>query len=298
MLDVIGIGTNSVDEVLGISSGIQSLAVSGKARVLQRQTLPGGQTATAMCACALLGLRSGYIGVFGSDDNGRLIRQALQERGVDLTCATGGEGPNRSAVVLVDPDGRRAVLWHRPDRLRLAPSQLGPEALSARVLHVDDDDGAVALAVSRLAARAGTPVTSDIEHLNEDTEALVASVTYPILEQGLLAALTGEVDPEGALRKLRRLTPRVLSVTLGDRGAAVLDGDAFHHTPAFAVAAADTTGAGDVFRAGFIYGVLKGWTPPDILRFANAAAAVSCTRPGAIPSVPSLDEVTQFLKRR
>ena len=70
-----------------------------------------------------------------------------------------------------------------------------------------------------------------------------------------------------------------------------LDADGIHHAPAFEVEAVDTTGAGDVFRAGFIYALLRGWPTGDILRFANAAAAVSCTRLGALGGIPSLDEV-------
>jgi sugar/nucleoside kinase (ribokinase family) len=84
-------------------------------------------------------------------------------------------------------------------------------------------------------------------------------------------------------------------MTLGPLGAAALDGDRFHLAPARQVAAVDTTGAGDVFRAGVIYGVLRGWDVPAQLRFANAAAAFSCTREGAIASVPSLADVEAFL---
>ena len=70
-----------------------------------------------------------------------------------------------------------------------------------------------------------------------------------------------------------------------------LDEDGIHYAPAFQVEAVDTTGAGDVFRAGFIYAMLRGWPTDDILRFANAAAAVSCTRLGALGGIPSLEEV-------
>ena len=80
-------------------------------------------------------------------------------------------------------------------------------------------------------------------------------------------------------------------MTLGDQGAVALEGDRFHVAPAFKVNVVDNTGAGDVFRAAFIYGFLQRWSVPEQLRFANAAAAVSCTRLGAIPSVPALDEV-------
>jgi sugar/nucleoside kinase (ribokinase family) len=74
-----------------------------------------------------------------------------------------------------------------------------------------------------------------------------------------------------------------------------LDGDRLIHVPAFSVHAVDTTGAGDVFRAGFVYGLLAGWPALEILKFANAAAAVSCTRLGAMNSAPALTEVEQML---
>ena len=77
----------------------------------------------------------------------------------------------------------------------------------------------------------------------------------------------------------------------------LLDNDHLHHEPAFTVEAIDTTGAGDVFRGAFIYGLLRGDGPRQLLRFANAAAAVSCTRPGAIDSVPNLGDVETMLAR-
>ena len=86
-------------------------------------------------------------------------------------------------------------------------------------------------------------------------------------------------------------------MTLGEQGAAALDGDRFHFAPAVPVTVVDNTGAGDVFRAGVIYGLLLGWDVPELLRFANAAAAISCTRHGAIASVPSLDDVTALYHR-
>jgi sulfofructose kinase len=84
-------------------------------------------------------------------------------------------------------------------------------------------------------------------------------------------------------------------VTLGHHGALALDGDRAIHVPAFRINPIDTTGAGDVFRGGFIYGYLQGWPTEQVLRFANAAAAVSCTRLGALAGVPDLGEVETML---
>jgi len=84
-------------------------------------------------------------------------------------------------------------------------------------------------------------------------------------------------------------------VTLGEQGAVALDGERFYHEPAFQVQAIDTTGAGDVFRGGFIYAILQGEPIDRALRLANAAAAVSCTRLGALNGVPAMAEVRELM---
>ena len=295
MLDVVGVGTNSVDEVLQLPVESSAVPPGGKARVIDRRFMCGGQTATVTAACAALGLRSGYLGAFGSDEHGRLVRNALESVGVDVRGSVDCEAPNRGAVILVDPHGSRTVFWHRSDRLKFPFTELRPSALQAHVVHVDDDDPALALQAATVARAAGSVVTSDLEHASDAVEQLIASVTYPIFEQLLPAAITGESDPERALRKLRHLNDGVLVMTRGDQGSVALDGDAFYVAPAFPVKVVDGTGAGDVFRAGFIYALLQKWPVPDRLRFANAAAAASCRRLGAIPSVPALAEVQELL---
>jgi sugar/nucleoside kinase (ribokinase family) len=295
MLDVVGVGTNSVDDVVITQKGLLDAIASGKARVAARHVFIGGQTATVMCACSQWGLKTSYVGVFGSDEHGRMVRRALEERGVATDHAIVVEGPNRTAVIVIDGSGQRTVLWHRTENLSLTPAQLDARSLQARLVHLDDDDPVAALRAAEIARRAGTLVTSDIEHANGCVEQLIAGVTYPILNEHLPAILTGESDPERALRKLRRLNPGLLCMTLGERGAAALEGDRFYLAPAFGVDVADNTGAGDMFRAGFIYGVLNAWKIPEILRFANAAGAASCRTLGAIASVPSLEDVRQLM---
>jgi sulfofructose kinase len=124
---------------------------------------------------------------------------------------------------------------------------------------------------------------------------LIATVSVPIFAEHVPPALTGEPDPERALRKIRRAHPGLLCVTLGAHGSMVLDGDRLHYQPACPITPVDTTGAGDVFRGAFIVALLRGDAPPDILRFANAAAAVACTRPGAIDGVPGLEEARAMM---
>jgi len=191
------------------------------------------------------------------------------------------------------------VLWDRDERLRLRDSELPIDALGATmVVHVDDVDDEVAIRAARLARDAGAMVTSDIDRLTPRTEELAATVTHAIFAQHVPMHLTGLDDTEAALRMLRKTLDNVLVVTMGDQGASALEGDRFYHEAAFPVHAVDTTGAGDVFRGGFIYALVHGQPIDQALRTANAAAAVSCTRLGALNGVPTLDEVNALLASR
>lgn len=295
--DVIGLGANSVDYVYVLPAYPQPSGSRAKMRVGAHFVSCGGQVATALACCARLGLRAKYIGVTGTDDNGRRIREELGRRTIDLTDAVIRDLPNQFAVILIDEQsGERIVLWDRDERLQLRDHELPPDALCAtRILHVDDVDQEAAIRAARLAGTRGVVVTSDIDRATDLTMELVRSVTVPVFAEHVPRALTGEDDPERALRKLRREHPGLLCVTLGANGAVALDDDRFLRSPAFKVNAVDTTGAGDVFRGGFIYALLGGRSPMESLRFANAAAAVSCTRRGAMNGVPNLEEVTALL---
>ena len=295
--DVIGIGENSVDSVSILPGYPQPTGPSAKMRIRERHILCGGQMATAMCACASLGLRAKYVGVTGTDDNGRRIRAELQGRNVDISDLVIRDVENRFAVILVDENtGDRIVLWDRDDQLRLRESELPVEALGAtRVVHVDDVDDEVAIRAAKLARDAGAIVTSDIDRLTPRTEELAAAVTHAIFAQHVPVHLTGLHDVEASLRKLRKRLDNVLIVTLGEHGSSALEGDRFYHEPAFKVHAVDTTGAGDVFRGGFIYALVNRLPMDQALRTANAAAAVSCTRLGALNGVPTLAEVRELM---
>jgi len=248
--------------------------------------------ATALSACAAMGLRTAYLGAIGDDHNGSRIREELLRRGIDLSHCVVRKGVNQFAVIAVEEKtGERIVLWDRDDSLLLSPSEVSAGAVaSARLVHVDDVDQEAAILAATLAREAGVPATSDIDRVTDRTEALVEAVSIPIFAEHVPPAITGEDDPERALRKLRRRHRGLLCITLGPRGSVMLDGDQMIHEPAIPVQAVDTTGAGDVFRAAFIHALLRGELARDILRFANATAAVSCMRPGAIASVPTLDE--------
>lgn len=293
--DVIGIGESSIDEVFRLP-GI--LGPNVKLPVSSKQIRYGGQVATTLATCASFGLRAALLGTAGDDDEVNGLRKALDDRGVDTTLLIRRQVRHRRAMVLIsEPTGDRAVLWERDARLALTPDEIPRATIeSARLLHVDDVDVEAAIVAARIACQAGIPVTSDIDQITTRTGELIAAVTVPIFAEHVPRALTGENDPERALRALRTSHSGMLCVTLGSRGAMLLDGNQLYRVPAPAVRAVDATGAGDVFRGAFIYALLRGDRPLDMLRFANVAAAVSCTREGALDSVPERREVEEFLE--
>lgn len=259
---------------------------------------PGGQVATALAACATFGLTTRYVGAFGDDEHGRFIAHELARRGVDLSYAvTRADTPNRFAVIVVDgQSGERIVLWDRDARLDLRADEIDASAFDgAAALHVDDSDVPAALAAARLAHARDLLITTDIDRAADGVLDLVALATHPVFSIDVLEPLTGLSDPGAALRALQRPSHALVTVTLGRDGALALEGGREYRVAGLDVPAVDTTGAGDVFRAGLLYGLTSRWPAAETLAFANAAAAESCTRSGAISGVPSLDAVRRRL---
>ena len=293
--DVIGIGESSIDEVYRVPG---ALGPNVKLPLSSKQIRYGGQVATTLATCAAFGLRTAFVGTAGDDDHARGLCKALEDRGIDTTALIRRPVRHRRAMVLVsEQTGDRAVLWERDARLALTPDEVpGAMIESARLLHVDDVDVEAAIVAASIACKAGIPVTSDIDQVTDRTRELMAAVSVPIFAEHVPRAMTGERDPERALRMLRKMHSGMLCVTLGARGSMLLDGNQLYRVPAPSVRAVDATGAGDVFRGAFIYALLRGDSPVDLLRFANVAAALSCTREGALDSVPARREVEEFLK--
>jgi sugar/nucleoside kinase (ribokinase family) len=121
-------------------------------------------------------------------------------------------------------------------------------------------------------------------------------VEYLIVSRDFPAKVCGESDLRNSLPLLQsRFNCRLTAATLGSDGVLAWDGENFHHASAFRVPVVDSTGAGDVFHAAFIYGLLQGWTLPRQLDFACAAAALNCTATGARGGIRPVDEIQKLM---
>src|SRR5215469_10240721 len=296
--DVVGVGLNATDTLILVP---HFPAYAGKAPFTREILSPGGQVASAMVACARLGLRVKYIGAVGDDERGRVQMESLRSAALDIEhvqlrrhCA------NQTAYIVVDQStGERTVFWRRDECLRIDPEQIAPEQIAnARLLHIDGHDTAAVAHAARIAHTQGIPVTMDVDTIYAGLDNVLPNVDYLIASSEFPGRLTGEGDPFRALETLQNeYGMRVAAMTVGAHGAlARLDGK-FIYSPAFVVNCIDTTGAGDVFHGAFCYAVLQEMPMREALEFSNAMAALNCTALGARGGIGGLEEIRALMAR-
>jgi sulfofructose kinase len=296
MADFVGVGINSLDTLIRLP---RFPAFDSKMEVISSEILPGGQVATAAVACQRWGLKTRYVGKIGDDVAGQLQREGLLAEGLETHLVKVPDCSSQVAFILVDrSSGERTILWKRDARLDLLPSELQPAWITrARLLHVDGHPSAPAALAARWAHEAGAMVTADLDNLYPGVEALLEHVDFMISSREFPERLIGIADPLESLPEIAtRFGCRVTGVTLGQQGVLAWDGERFHYSPAFRVDAIDTTGAGDLFHAGFAYCLLEGLPLADTLEFSCAAAALNCTAFGARGGIRPIREIHALMR--
>jgi sugar/nucleoside kinase (ribokinase family) len=293
-VDLVGVGLNAIDTLIPLSD---YPARGSKVEYRLANVLAGGQVATTVVACQHWGMRTRYVGKLGDDEAAKLHHEAFARAGVEtqLTIVPGGVSPQ--SLILVDGAGERTVLCRRDERLVLLPSDLDREwIVNARALHVDGHDTAAATVAAGWARAAGIPVIADLDELYPGVEDLLENIDYLVVSRDFPCRLMEENDLERALRGMHRRYGCVLAAaTLGQEGVLAWDGKRLHHVSAYNVPVVDTTGAGDIFHAGFIYGLLQDWPLKQQLDFACAAAALNCMAVGARGGIQALSAIEKLV---
>jgi len=293
-VDLVGVGLNATDTVIPLA---QYPTRGSKTEYRHAIVLPGGQVASTVVACQHWGMRTRYVGKLGDDTAAALHREAFAHAGVETQLMTVPGGVSPQSLILVDAGGERTVFCRRDDRLVLQPEELNREwIVNAGALHVDGYDTTSAIQAARWAREAGVPVIADLDELYPNVEELIRNVDYLISSRDFPSRLTGESDLESALRRIGRNFGCLLTAaTLGEQGVLAWDGHDFHRAAAYEVPVVDTTGAGDIFHAGFIYGLFQGWPTQRKLDFACAAAALNCTAVGARGAIQTVESIEALI---
>ncbi|MGH9906694.1 MAG: carbohydrate kinase family protein [Pyrinomonadaceae bacterium] len=296
--DAVGFGLNAVDQLIVVP---EYPAFDSKIRLLQHEQSAGGQTATAMVTLQRLGFSTAYAGRFGSDAEGRFGLQSITAEGVNVEFAEVIEGArNQLAFIIIDSrNGERTIVWQRDDQLAYNPNEAPLELASrGKVLHLDAHDPPAGARLALAARREATIVSADIDNIYEGLPELLPYIDVLITSLEFPHRLTGIGDERASLVELKaRYGCAVVGMTMGKRGAIVYCDGQFLESPAFEVPGGcrDTTGAGDAFHGGFLYGLLRGEDIETSLSLANATAALKCRGLGARTTLPKATELKHFL---
>jgi len=266
-LDVFGLGQCTVDH-LALVDAYPAPDEKRECQSLAGQC--GGPVLTALVALRRWGRRCGIAGVIGDDAEGDAIRRDLEAEGVDATrlLVRPGTRSQHAFIAIERGTGRRMIFWRRPTGAPPRPDELAP----APPMRIFLSDGLYAEASVAL-ARGAERVVADAGTLRDGTRAMLDCAEVFVASDSFARAFTGDDDPAGACRRIREHGPAVAGVTLGARGYVASFGSTLLERPAHPAEAVDTTGCGDVFHAGLVEGMLRGWPWERTFDFAAWIAA-------------------------
>lgn len=271
----------------------------GKFSARSYREVGGGVAANAAATVALLGGDAAFIGAVGDDRIGRVATDGLAEIGVDVERVQHIRGPATPiSAVIVDRTGDRLVVNRAdPDLFELADPERAADIGEVDAVLCDCRWVAGTTETLRAARQRSIPGVVDVDRpLTGGESALFDLASHLVFSRDALRSMAGTDQPESALRLMRNLTDAWVGVTLGHAGIDWLDAHGHDHLDAHEVVAVDTLGAGDVFHGAFALALAEGHDERHAVRFANAAAAIKCTRPGGRSGIPTRADVDRFLR--
>ncbi len=295
---VVGIGQCAWDILAVIDNFPQP---DTKKEVLVWEEQGGGPVATALAALSRFGVLCRFYGVTGDDREGAAIQQSLVGEGIDVTgLVKRSKASSQTAFIAIDKSmGTRTIFWKRPSGDPLRVEELPPDFLKgAEFLLLDGLMKDVSLFAASQARKAGIPVLLDAGRVREGMIELARLCDYVVGSEEFAKELGWKDDAGLFGQEVRKLGFGITTITLGSRGSVTFIDDEIIFCPAFRVEAVDTTGAGDVFHGGYLYGLLQKWSIKDTVRFASAVAAMKCRKLGGRAGIPRLFEVQQFLQEQ
>lgn len=281
---------------------------------------PGGAPANVAVAASRLGADTAFVGMVGSDGFGTYLAQVLEENGVSTQGLRVGQGATTLAVVSVSAQGERSFQFMRGADANLTADQVDRDLIAgAGIVHFGsvsltaDPARTATLHAVELAKEQGVTVSYDPNYraaLWESQDQAVEWMRRPLSSVDILKLsdeemelLSGSNDPEMCSQVMAGKGISLVLITLGSEGVFYRLGEHTGVVPGVPTKVADTNGAGDTFFGAVLsrlsrraQGALEGLTKEEleeILTFANRAASVTCSRSGAIPAMPTLEELAQ-----
>jgi sugar/nucleoside kinase (ribokinase family) len=307
---VVGIGSCAIDYFAIVP---RLLGPDEKINADRLEIHAGGVTGNNLTQVARLGASAGWLGLIGDDESGRLITQAFEEDGLDISGVEIVKGEQSSLTwIPVDAQGERCIYMFPNVNGKLSVEQVrnrfAPQIRKAKHFHTEASQLPLPPVREgmKIAREAGVRVIFDLDvapsyfaqaKLGTEKDLIAALQLVDVLKPCKAAAreITNENEYKKMAVKLLALGPKVVAVTMGAEGCLIASAGSTAHVPAFKVKVVDSTGAGDAFMGGLSYGLLQGWEHQRVGLFANACAALCCTKVGA-RAMGKRDEVVALIK--
>jgi ribokinase len=267
-------------------------------------TVSGGKGANQAVAAARLGAQVSMVGCVGSDAYGEALRGALLAEQIDCQAVSTVEDSSGVALIVVDDNSQNAIVIVAGANGALTPEVIDRfdavlQTADVIICQLEVPDATVGHALKRGRELGKTVILNPAPASRPLPADWYAAIDYLIPNESEASALSGlPVDSlstaETAATRLIAMGAGKVIITLGAQGSLLANGTRFEHFPAAKVKAVDTTAAGDTFVGGFAAALAAGKSEADAIRFGQVAAALSVTRAGAQPSIPTLSDVQAF----
>ncbi len=302
IMDVIGFGALNLDRIYQVN---RLAGADEESYIKNVSEFCGGSAANTIIGLSRLGLKTGFLGKIAGDREGQLLTNNLEKEKVDTNgLIISQEGRSGAVHGFVDGDGERA-LYVDPgvnDQLQL-PEIDYVYAANCNLLHLSSYVGESIKAQEAVLERIPEDIAVSMDpgmlyaHKGfKGLKKLLTATDILLLNQQELEVLIPGLDFEEQVERLFDYDVKILAIKNGSEGCFVSDGEEYHQIYAFEVPSQDTTGAGDAFNAGFLYGILQGYDIKDAGVLGNYVASCSIQEYGACTGLPYQDEIPHLKK--
>jgi sugar/nucleoside kinase (ribokinase family) len=258
----------------------------------------GGPVPNVLVGLQRLGHSTALITAVADDLAGRIGVEEVEREGV-VTRFIVRKATGRSLMAggfVERGSGRRTIVLYREIHVR--PRDVVTSKLPLpRIVHLDGRDLKACIKLAQWGRSKGATICFDIGSTRNDISPILPMVDHLIVADAFALPFTGVRTARRALLRLQDFCPGTVVVTEGTKGSLGCEDGQFVRQRAYRVHDVDTTGAGDAFHTGYIYGLLHGYDLAARMRFGAATAALKCTKPGARAGAPTLRQVKNFLRR-
>lgn len=255
----------------------------------------GGPAANAAVTVARLGGKAAFAGYLGSDFYGEQHLKELRSENVVTDLIVRGSKPTPLSVVLVKPNGDRALINYRYRQQYLKKGSIDFSRIQPGIILFDGHEPDISISLAKQARFNHIPTVLDAGSVHRGTKSLMKEVDYLVCSEKFAMDFTEEVEAENMLDNLHHFCSNVV-VTLGKRGLIWKRDTDKGRLAAFKIKPMDTTGAGDAFHGAFAFCIASHKKWEDTLRFSSAVAALCCSQMGARSGIPTKKSAETFLK--